>query len=160
MPDQRVTTWKSKQVGFTVADLASDTEGEDQNYIICISPDSVWLLRTMLSFYGYFYNRFLDFDKEVVDDLVARTERSLIVPLGCEGDLTRIADALEAMLELQIDQALFLTELEGINNNLANINGSIVAIGEGGLPASIFDDIEETLDDIGTVLGIAGAVIG
>jgi hypothetical protein len=112
-------------------------------------------------------------------DEVARNFRLEVISLNCDllpvleaiassiaeinttlGAVNTTLGALEGMLELQIDQALFLAELEGINNNLANLNGSIVAIGEGGLPATLFDDIEETLDDIGTVLGIAGAIIG
>lgn len=160
MQDRRIVTWKSKQVGFKLDDLTSDTEGETDNYILCITPQSVWFLRTMLAMYGQFYNRWFDFDRDIIDQLVSQTEISLTVPLGCETDLTRIADAMEAMLANQIDQALFLTELQGINNNLANLNGTLVDLGGGETLVPFLDDIEDTLDDIGTILGIAGAVIG
>lgn len=160
MPDERVTTWKSKQVGFDHNVMLDNTLGETDNYIICISPQSVWLLRTMLAMYGHFYNRWSGFAKDDIDQLVSLTERSLIVPLGCETDLTRIADALEAMLDLQIDQNLFLQQFEAINSHLADLNGNLVDIKNGQLNEGLFDDIEETLDDIGTVLGIVGTVIG
>jgi len=159
MQDVRVTTWKSKQVGFWASALADDTEGETDNYIICITPQSVWLLRTMLAMYGEFYNRFFGFTKDQVDQLVSETERSLIVPLGCETDLTRIADALEAMLQLQIDQNLFLQQLEAINTHLANVSGSLVSLSDGQVGVEHIDDIEETINEVVKILGAAGVIL-
>lgn len=160
MPDRRVTTWKSKQVAFVKTALLDDTLGEDDDYIICISPASVWLLRTMLAFYGYFYNRWLGFTRSEIDQLVAETEVSLVSVLGCETDLKRLADALESMDTKAIDQNLFLQELVAMNTHLANLSDTLVSIGGSSNLVPFLDDVEDVLDDIGTILGIAGAVIG
>jgi len=153
--DSRVVTWKSKQVSFN-ADLIADlTEGESEYSFFCLTPPEVWLLTTLLEFYGEFPKRFEGFDTQLdIDDLRGTSLRGLINPVACSEDVERIATALETM-------AISLEEINvklgpggsDLDQRLEDIDTSLDAI-ETKLPSStLFDEIETVLDNTAVILG-------
>lgn len=153
--DKRVTTWQGKQVMFDNDLLTSLTEGESEYSFFCLLPDQVWVLLTLLEFYGEFHNRFVGFDTVLdIDNLRASTLRGLINPVACSEDLERIAVALEAMAVSLEAINLKIGPVESdLDQRLEDIDDALVAI-EAKLPSStLFDEIETVLDNTAVILG-------
>jgi hypothetical protein len=165
--DQRVETWASKIAVFDHDRMVELTAGEDDDaYTVhCLTPRARWLLLTLVSFYGEFTGRYVNWPEGEARDAYSETVKGLINVMACQTDMTRIADATEAAV----------VELQSLNNRIGigpggeDINGRLadieVRLGEilVRLPATpldptLIDQIEEILDGVGTILGAAAVL--
>jgi hypothetical protein len=100
-PDRKVTTYQSNQWAVNLDRLTVTSEYEE-NVLICVSPQSRELILSLLSFYGYWGNRWKLDDASplgsVDENTIIETVDSAVVEVmnivGCETDLKRIADVL------------------------------------------------------------------
>ena len=161
MPDRTVTTWLSKQAEFHKPVMLELTV-EEEDVIVCLSPRARWYLLSVSAMYGEFANRFKEWDPGEALEMVHDAEASLIMTLGCQSDLTRIADALEAMLALMVDQSLVLNQLTRLADATeaqgAEFTGIGAIIGGAGVDEGLIDQIEEILDGVCTILGAAAVL--
>jgi hypothetical protein len=100
-PDRKVTTYQSQQWAVNLDRLTTTSEYEE-NVLICVSPESRELILSLLSFYGYWGNRWkLDdasplgsVDENTIIETVDSAVAEVMNIVGCETDLKRIADVL------------------------------------------------------------------
>lgn len=157
MTDSRVLTWYGKQVQLDKDLLIEATEGETTPYyMVCLSPQSIWLLLTLLEFYTSFPSRFVGFeDQREVDQLHADALRGLICAVACEQDIQDIVAQLVIMNDTQAeiwntlggedgDLNLRLTEIE---TALQTLNTTVALLDP------LIDKIEPILNGVGVILG-------
>jgi hypothetical protein len=138
---------------------------ESECHVLFVSARTLYILANLAENEVNWYSRYYSavFDGGYVDtveagdpevelvDRIANNFRLEVISVNC--DLLPVLEQLVAATE--DISARLLT----IDATLQGISAGVSAIGDGALPESIFDEIEETLDDIGTVLGIVGTVI-
>lgn len=156
--DPLVTTRQSKQAFFNKELMLEQTPGESAYFLVCLSPETKWLLITMLNFYGIFHNRFEEFSGErEVDQLVAEANEALFTPMACSETMEDIAATLVSM-NVTLQQirdnvaALNTTTETGFDNVTTEVADLDVAMGDLGLP-EIADKIEPMLNGVGVILG-------
>lgn len=153
--DRRVQTWASKQVQFDKSLISELTEGESECALYLFTPSEVWLLASLLEFFGDYANRWINFDNQLdIDNLRSQTLRGLINPVACSEDIERIAVALEAMaVSLEALNLKIGPGSPTISDRLLSIEGALDDI-ETKLPSStLFDEIETVLDNTAVILG-------
>ena len=158
-PDHKVTTWASKQVHLDKDYMLRLTgEEEAEYYLVCLSPQSRWLLVSLVDFISQFYNRWdLWASDREIDQLVAETTEGLYCPMACSDDIqainttlatinTTLGEIRDALGGVTADLDLRLVE---IKTEVADID---VALADLGLP-DLIDKLEPMLNGIGVILG-------
>ncbi len=159
MPDHKVTTWADKQIHFDKSFMVDLTEDETaEYYLFCLSPQSRWLLTTLVDFFGEFKNRWdlWSGDREI-DQLIAETQEGLFCHMACSDDIqainttlgninTTLTEIRDALGGTGADLDLRLVE---IKTEVADLD---VALADLGLP-DLIDKLEPMLNGIGVILG-------
>lgn len=156
--DRKVTTWASKIGIIDKASQADLTAGEPDYWIVCMSPESRWLLLSLLAFIEPYKNRWVDFasDREI-DQLIAETNDGIICPMACQDDIQAIIAALQAISLTLIETRDRIgsptgdldARLTEIKTEIADIDLTLVDFG---LP-DLIDKIEPITNGIGVILG-------
>lgn len=158
MADPKVITHVSKQAHFDKDKmlLASNDWGDYELH--CLSPQSRWLLTTLLEFYGEFHNRFDNFPTErEVDQLRADTLEGLICPMACQEDFQALVAAVQGIGLTLIDirdrlgdsEADIDTKIETVATSVDGLTAELTALG---LP-TLIDKLEPMLNGVGVILG-------
>lgn len=157
MKDNRIETWGSKQVAFDKDDLTAMTVGESDYYVICLTPQSRWLLLTLLEFYAIFENRWKNFTDDERFQLHSQTLKGMVCPMACSEDIQAINTTLEAINTTLIALSAKLgpteTDIDGRLSDLSDDMDALTAAVTSSFPSSIFDQIEPILNGVGVILG-------
>jgi hypothetical protein len=165
LPDRKVVTRESKlwRADYSEALAATLGEDDDEYTVHCLTPLSRWLLLGLVHFYGQWPSRWVgDWPEGLPDQVYQEAIKGLIDIMACQTDMTRIADATEAMLD-RLDSLNDRIGLgpsgQDLNSRLADIEtrlGQIIThLPDTPLDPSLIDQIEQILDGVGTILGAA-----
>jgi len=156
--DYRVTTWAGKIGIIDKASQSQLTTGEPEYLVVCMSPDSRWLLLSLLMFIDPYRNRWLSFsgDREI-DQLIAETAEGMICPMACSDDIQAINSTLQAISLTLIEMRDRLgggsadldARLTEIKTEIADLD---LTLTDFGLP-DLIDKIEPMLNGVGVILG-------
>lgn len=156
--DRRVTTWASKIGVVDKASQADLTEGEPEYWVVCMSPNSRWLLLSLLAFIEPYKNRWLGFDDvREIDQLIAETADGMICPMACQEDIQAINTTLQSISLTLIEMRDRLGDTDGdldarlteIKTEIADLDLTMIDFG---LP-ELLDQIEPIMSGVGVILG-------
>lgn len=156
--DRRVTTWASKIIQIDKASQASLTVGESDYTLVCLTPNSRWVILSLLMFEEPYKNRWANFSGiREIDQLIAETAEALICPMACQEDIQAINSTLQGISLTLIEMrdrmgggsADLDTRLTEIKTELQDLEVSLAGLG---LP-SLIDKVEPILGGIGVILG-------
>ncbi len=156
--DRRITTWASKIIEIDKATQADLTVGESDYTLVCLTPNSRWLILSLLMFQEDYKKRWVGFDNDrEIDQLIAETAEVLICPMACQEDIQAINSTLQGISLTLIEMRDRLgggsadldTRLSEATAELVNIDASLSGLG---LP-SLIDKVEPILGGIGVILG-------
>lgn len=162
--DRRLETWESKITSFDYDECVLLTNGEtDEAYTVhCLTPYARWFLLTLASHYGEFTTRWVNWPNGEALQTYSEAVQGLVNVMTCETEVTRIAEATEAILtefESLNERVGLGAGGESLNERLADIEirlGEIlVRLPSSPLDPSLIDQIEEILDGVGVILGAA-----
>ena len=121
MPDKRVETWASKQFVADIAGLTAKIDTEETDCLVVqITPFERELILSIVGFYLRWPTRWKmggegsipgDVPVDTFNELIDNLEKHLMEPLGCGGDLNRIANVLEEWYDGQYISILELKPL-------------------------------------------------
>lgn len=154
--DFRVTTWTSKQIGFSKQEMEDLTVGESAYYVVCLTPTERWYLLSLAHFYKDYANRWDGFTQSERDELVANAVWRLICPMACQEDIQAINTTL-GLINLTLgdvrdriggSEADIDLRLQEINTDLEELTQAVAD----SFP-SLIDKIEPILNGVGVILG-------
>lgn len=163
MSDDRVTTYRSKQIAFDKTRIAEFTEGESGYVVVCLSPSERFFLLSLVEFLTTFRNRFEEgWTEDEFQALHSGVLRSLICPMACQEDIQAINSTLTLMVGVLEDiRDRIGPEEANLDLRLVDIGDDIEALTTAvgtAFPSSLIDDIEPILNGVGVILGAAGVL--
>lgn len=162
--DRRIETWDSKITSFDYDECIALTDGEtDESYTVhCLTPYARWFILTLISHYGEFTTRWVGWPAGDAEQTYSEAVQGLVNVMTCETEVTRIAEATEAILA----EFVTLNERVGLGGGGESINDRLdeievrlgqilVRLPETPLDPGLIDQIEAILDGVGVILGAA-----
>lgn len=154
--DSRVTTWTSKQIGFSKQEMEDLTVGESAYYVVCLTPAERWYLLSLAHFYKDYANRWEGFTADERDELVSNAVWRMICPMACQEDIQAINTTLglinatlgEIRDRLGDGDADIDLSLQEIGTDLEELTTAVAE----SFP-SLIDQIEPILNGVGVILG-------
>ncbi len=156
--DRRVVTWASKIEQIDKSSQAALTVGESAYFWVCLTPNTRWLILSLLMFQDLYKNRWVNFTGiREIDQLIAEAMEALICPMACQEDIQDINSTLQAISLTLIEMRDRLGGVSGdldarlteIKTEVADLDTSLSALG---LP-DLIDKIEPMLNGVGVILG-------
>ncbi len=156
--DRRITTWASKISQIDKASQADLTVGESAYSLVCLTPNSRWLILSLLMFQEVYKKRWVNFSGiREIDQLVAETMEALICPMTCQEDIQAVNSTLQGISLTLIEirdrlgggSADLDARLTEIKTEVADLDTTLAGMG---LP-SLIDKVEPILNGVGVILG-------
>lgn len=154
--DYRVTTWTSKQIGFSKQEMEDLTVGESAYSVVCLTPAERWYLLTLAHFYKDYGNRWEGFTQSERDELVSNTIWRMICPMACQEDIQAINTTLGLINATLIEVRNRLGDGDGdLDLRLQEMNTELEALTTAVTESfpSLIDKIEPILNGVGVILG-------
>lgn len=156
--DWKVTTQASKIYRSDYASQSDLTQGEPDYWLVCLTPESIWLLSSLLAFQEVYKNRFINYPSvDNREQLLANTWFALECPMACQDDIQAINTTLQGILltlqemrdrlggptaDLSVDLNAIITAINAVNTSVATLD-----------IADLIDQVEPLLDGVGVILG-------
>lgn len=156
--DWRITTWASKIPVIDKDDMAGLTEEEGDYVVICLSPQSRFVVLSLLAWWYDFYNRWHNFSgQREIDQLYAETFSGVSCEMACSDDIQALVTAVQGIGLTMIEIRDRLGDVDGdidarlteVKVALDDIDTTVASLDHSGL----YDEVEQILNGVGVILG-------
>lgn len=156
--DWRITTWASKVPVVDKNDMADLTSGEGDYVVICLTPQSRFVILSLLAWWVDYYNRWHNFSgQREIDQLYAEAFEGVSCEMACSEDIQALVAAVQGMGLTLIEIRDRLGDVDGdldtrlteVKVALETIDTTVAALDH----SSLYDQIEPILSGVGVILG-------